>query len=1101
MIFNHTYCNIIVNHKSQQGGARQNTALASVTLVVAAIAILSVAYGSDAAVAAAGLYVDTVTITKQENTTLAAQSIMNGNMDLYYLSVPGETAQVLRDDGHQIYEAAGGTIYALYVNPTDDYREQFNPFSIREVRLALNHVLDRNSIVSDIIGSGYAMYSGLYSHHPDYPIVHRHLEQFEYDLHAADAVFVEALEPAGAAKNADGMWHYDGAPIKIIIFIRDDDPIRHAIGERIAADLELLGFAVDRKYGDLLLALETVYYADPADQGWHVYTGAWGSSVSSPYDDTILAQHYAPWSEFLPGGLVPDFWNYEHERLDTLTRLLHDEQYDSVEQRAKWVLEATQLGVSEAVRIFFAADRSVHPARDGVVGVVNSLGDGIANRYTAINAQPPDSDSNLDIGVRHITQGSWNPANGFVDSYSAAVWSMLHDTAFVRNPHTLDLQSGRNVLASAHTDGPVLIPEGSIMWDADANMWSAPASTHAKSVITIDLELGEWHHGPLVDINDILYLIVFREENRMETYIQPLLFANHVAVEIVDSDTIKVYLDYAHSIDGDATVEAAGLWPVIPWEVHHAMDVAVRSGDTHWSIGVAESLGVSWLDMIDYNDTATIRAYIDERRDASHVDHIPDFLYENRTSEYVSDRYDAAVSWMDAMGHMAISNGPFYLSGDIQSDGDTVTQVILERFDGQYPFEAGRWSSFADFEPLTGDVTIGSLASESGNAERYGKEIRAAYDLAISDFNEYLEARGQDWRLATVSLDTQTNPTVIFDHLTLLNERGINLAVGPAIDLFDDATMEYANQNDMTLVSCCSSGPSLAIPDDALYRMIPDQRVHADAIVDMMTGGMMMYGDNQDNQITHIIPVGVPVDWASELLEATKEKFEARGHTSADIIYYDADANTDSMRAAASELASSVMAAVAQKGSYDAVAVVYIGFGEGPEFLKLAAQYDALYDVRWFGADQNTAMPNIADDSISAAFADDVGLVVVQPGLPTGDAIHDTINADIRGHLASLNIEPSPYSSYAYDAVWIMGLSILNAQSTESADVRAQITPTAMRHVGAVGPITLNENGDSTDAPYAAWMVSGEQWVPYEQTPTTTPTVTPEDVAPARICR
>ena len=64
------------------------------------------------------------------------------------------------------------------------------------------------------------------------------------------------------------------------------------------------------------------------------------------------------------------------------------------------------------------------------------------------------------------------------------------------------------------------------------------------------------------------------------------------------------------------------------------------------------------------------------------------------------------------------------------------------------------------------------------------------------------------------------------------------------------------------------------------------------------------------------------------------------------------------MREAASVLASRVMQAVGKSGAAN-VAVLYVGFGEGPDFLKAAASFDILHDVRWFGADQNTASPNI----------------------------------------------------------------------------------------------------------------------------------------------
>lgn len=1092
--------NIILQRQSRRYATAMTFAMATV------IALAALGYGD--AWAAAGSYVDTITITKQENASVATDRIISGNLDLYYLAISEENAQKVRNAGHDIYNSVGGTTYILLVNPTDDHTAGFNPFALQGARMALNYVVDRDSIISDIIGSGSPLYSGMTHHHPDYTTVHRYLESlgFTYSLQTADDMFTQVLAQAGATKT-DGVWHYGGAPIEITVFIRDDDAIRHAIGERIAADLESLGFTVAKRYGDLSDAFSSVYAANPAEQGWHVYTEAWGGTISSRYDTTRLAEYYASWPGFLPGGGDDKYWNHVNEQLDDLTRDLSNEAYESFEQRAEWILQAVQMGVTDAVRIFIAGEDGTFSARSDITGVVNIPGDGIANRYTAINARLPDSDTNLDLGVRHVTQGAWNPVGGFTDSYSATVWSMIRDTAFVRNPHTLDLLDSRNIRIEIDASGlnnPIAIPASAVSWDANADRWISPEQSHAASKITLDLELGSWHHGPPVDINDVLYTLVFREEHHDESYMASKLTGHYLAVNVLDGDTIEVYTDYWH-VDEDEIAAAVGMWPVIPWDIHHAMTVEVNAGSAHWVFTTAESRGISWIDMLDTDDSLAIRGHLNDRSDSTHDGSIPTFLYGNKTSHYVSDRYDASISWIDSKGHMVISNGPFYLSGAVDRDEDgTATRIVLEQFDDDtYPFEAGRWASFADFESLTGDVVIGSLAPVSGNAYRYGQEISAASDLAVRDFNRYLEILEEGWRLSTRPLDTQTSPDSALGHLRDLNDMGIKITSGPAIDIITPAMLRYANDNDMLLLSCCSSTPAHAIHDDALYRMLPDQRVHARAIVDTMT--------SKEENVMHVVMVGIQDSWASEMLEAAKPHFESRGVSTGNVVYYDIlewlnaqamqsgsasqdeayDATDDVLHAAASELAAAVTKAVAQSGA-DNVAVLYVGFGEGPEFLKRAAQHDILRDVRWFGADQNTASPNIADDPAAADFADAVRFVAVQPGLPVANHVSDMINQDIHRRLASQGVVPSPYSSYAYDSIWVLGLSILNAQSLEPADVREQIAPTAMLYVGAVGSTELNENGDLADTRYAAWQLSGTEWMAYE---------TSKMSEPARICR
>ena len=154
------------------------------------------------------------------------------------------------------------------------------------------------------------------------------------------------------------------------------------------------------------------------------------------------------------------------------------------------------------------------------------------------------------------------------------------------------------------------------------------------------------------------------------------------------------------------------------------------------------------------------------------------------------------------------------------------------------------------------------------------------------------------------------------------------------------------------------------------------------------------------------------------------------------------------------------------------VIVLYAGFEEGPEFFKAASAHDVLDDIRWFGANQHTAWPNIQDDPTSAKFADTVRFTTIAPVV--SDNANSLLNAHINDHLRSLGISdsdaPSAYASYAYDAVWLLGLSILDAQSTNPADVRSQIHPTSERYVGAIGSAELNEYGDLKEGKYDSWL-------------------------------
>ena len=327
--------------------------------------------------------------------------------------------------------------------------------------------------------------------------------------------------------------------------------------------------------------------------------------------------------------------------------------------------------------------------------------------------------------------------------------------------------------------------------------------------------------------------------------------------------------------------------------------------------------------------------------------------------------------------------------------------------------------------------------------------------LAVADFNVYLEKRGEPWRLEPVRFDTMTDAGVALQRLEMLNGMGIGIVDGPAID-YGAGALDFANDNNMVLLSCCSSTPSLAINDDALFRLLPDQTRHGAAIAALM----------YDEGIRAVVPVGIDSPWATELLSAAAAQFEEMGGTAAATTTY---ASTDYSEATAA-LAGTINEQIDDR--IDRVAVLYVGFGEAPGFLNAASHHKILGDVRWFGADQNTASPNVLDDHAATEFAKRVEFTVVQPAVqdnPASDRVHSIVG----GHLG---MDPSPYAGIEYDTVWLLGLSILYAGSADAAVVAGELPGVAARYVGVLGSTAMTPAGDISDIGYAAWTIKGKQW-------------------------
>src|SRR6185503_13988949 len=74
----------------------------------------------------------------------APLDIENGNMDIYLYSLKTEAAQELRDvEGIELIQAPANTV-SLILNPAPAREGELNPFSIPEVRRAMQYLVDRD---------------------------------------------------------------------------------------------------------------------------------------------------------------------------------------------------------------------------------------------------------------------------------------------------------------------------------------------------------------------------------------------------------------------------------------------------------------------------------------------------------------------------------------------------------------------------------------------------------------------------------------------------------------------------------------------------------------------------------------------------------------------------------------------------------------------------------------------------------------------------------------------------------------------------------------------------------------------------------------------
>lgn len=342
---------------------------------------------------------------------------------------------------------------------------------------------------------------------------------------------------------------------------------------------------------------------------------------------------------------------------------------------------------------------------------------------------------------------------------------------------------------------------------------------------------------------------------------------------------------------------------------------------------------------------------------------------------------------------------------------------------------------------LYGPVVIGHLVPLSGDAASDGANMAAVTELAVSDFNARLGS-GTSWHLVVQTEDTRTDPDTARQKAQKLRDAGILISAGPATSADLGAVLQDEEAAGMLLLSCCSSAPSLAIEDNA-FRMTPDDSKEARALAALIVS----------EGVKAVVPVWRGDLWGDGFKEPTVEALQESGVTVAPGFRYEPGARLADI---VPDLADAADAAG------PGAAILVFGFDEVEDLVDAAAERGGLDQYRWFGTGINTQY-GIVEDSARLEFLDKVRFTTIN--LKSDDSPRwQTIKE-------RLSLDGAPdFLAGAYDSVWLLGMSIHEAQSADPKAVRQELLRISDDFVGVLGPAKFNEAGDLDSADYSYWL-------------------------------
>jgi branched-chain amino acid transport system substrate-binding protein len=384
-------------------------------------------------------------------------------------------------------------------------------------------------------------------------------------------------------------------------------------------------------------------------------------------------------------------------------------------------------------------------------------------------------------------------------------------------------------------------------------------------------------------------------------------------------------------------------------------------------------------------------------------------------------------------------------------------------------------------------IEIGALLSITGPGSSLGNTSRAAMQVAAGRWNQQFARQHRATRVKLDFIDTGQEPTRAVSGFNSLADRGVRIVVGPQSSSEVAAIQPLANTRGVLVVSQGSTASSLAMPNDNVFRFVPNDHIEGRATTDLLVGQgakvvVPLWRDDRGNQ---------------GLSDSVRAAATASGAQVAAGYRYE-PATTD-FGPAVTEIGRQVAAAVQQVGPGN-VAVYLAGFEEVAGVLTAAAQIPGLTGVRWYGGDGSAQVPQIVQSPAAAGFAGRTsGFASPLVALPASNAQRDAPLIQQIGQRA--HSTPDAFALAAYDA-FNVGVRTLTTTSptADGPTLRAAFASTADGYSGVTGTIQLDTAGDRASAPYAYWSVCTKTgrarwtrtgtWTPNPTAPSGTGTVT-----------
>lgn len=353
-----------------------------------------------------------------------------------------------------------------------------------------------------------------------------------------------------------------------------------------------------------------------------------------------------------------------------------------------------------------------------------------------------------------------------------------------------------------------------------------------------------------------------------------------------------------------------------------------------------------------------------------------------------------------------------------------------------------------EVHPLAGKtITIAALYSSDPGFESYDP----MGEIAAIDIQEYLDKLDLDITYNWMSDSVASDLAIAMEKVQSYHAMGNDILNGFSWSGMTSSVLSYVNDNDMMIYSCYSTSPLLAIKDDNLFRLVPNDfqqgpidakmvwEYGIDAVVTLHAADA--YGDG----ISNVFDKTYVEDWGGVLLEG--------GQARVPVAETEMSTYLDAMNTA-------IEKAIPIYGKNHVG--VYI-ISRSLELMSMALDYPTLLEVPWFGTDATGRTYQLYTDAPEAASK--ARIMSTMPTPAYSEKMWDvagryTEACGIAWHFARL--------SY-YDTSNILVKAGLETGEWDAPSIVEIMLDVSGSYFGAVGWALLADTGDMPAMVYDIW--------------------------------